>query len=277
MDTIQKIKTELNTQATNETSIIAKAQEYTELETGGVKALLKAVQSKKKRIRKAAELETAKTFNMSRKEFLRLQRKAWVILCDFSAGYSMGDFKTLSINGKKFATLDHTQEYSGKYKGSETHGAVRIDLTKTELRNIHVVAGVWTVPAKKNKAVWLSSSGSKGSVEVSKIKGSFEVSKIKGSFEVSKIKGFLVGDSHATTLREAQFLQYQKGKDFSGNFKDSNFIGFQHIRNLGACEVGINEFCRKHKLNPKFGYRIEFLKTLNGAGTAYFNRLTAKS
>jgi len=259
MDTIQKIKTELGTQATKESSITGKAQEYTGMETGGLKALLKAVQSKKKRIRKAAELETAKTFNMSRKEFLRLQTKAWVILRDFSTGYSMGDFKTLSINGKRFATLDHTQEYSGKYKGSETHGAVRIDFTKTEFRNIQLVAGVWTVPGKKNKAVWLSPSGA------------------KGSFEVSKIKGFLVGDSYATTLREAQFLQYQKGKDFSGNFKNNNFVGFQHIRNLGACEVGINEFCRKHKLNPKFGYRIEFLKTLKGAGTAYFNRLTAKS
>lgn len=256
MKTLDALKNTLGTQARTEKSIIKKAQEFTGLKTEGVKTLIKEVRRIKTKERKAQQLKEAKELNLSRKQYLQWQSKAKLILDSFSTGYSMGDTKVIQINGKTLFRTDNHDQYSGKYKGSETYGFISINLSKKDFQNIENIDGIWTIREQNNKVKWLVETGSK------------QYHKLKWE------QGFLVGTSHAKTLREAQMLQSRKEKTAVMKYDDKEFIGVSVIENLGACEAGINAFCKENGLNKDFGYTLGYLKSLNGAGTRYFSRIS---
>jgi len=53
------------------------------------------------------------------------------------------------------------------------------------------------------------------------------------------------------------------------NQKNSQFIGWDRIRKI-ACKSGIKAFCHRHGLNPEFGYRLDFLKSLKDKYSSYY-------
>jgi len=257
--TIKNLKFELGLNANTklESTVIAKAQEFTGLSTSGPKTLLKKVEAIKKANEKAAELKEAKRHNLSRVEYLSLVEKACTILKDFSTGYSMGEYKSLSINEKNIARVDNTSEYSATSKYSATHGSIHITLSKKEIREIENIGGVWTVRLSNNRAKWLIETGS------------------KQYHNVLWKEGYLVGQSHGESLREAQVLEARKERSVTkAKFTDQQYVGVDDIKSLGACNAGIMAFCKKHDLNPEFGYQLGYLKSLNGEGTNYFNRIS---
>lgn len=256
MKTLDTLKNTLGTQARTKKSIIKNAQEYTGLKTEGVKTLLNKVRAMKKADRKAKQLKEAKGLNLSRKQYLQWQDKARSILGDFSTGYSMGDTKVININGKTLLRIENHDEYTGKYKGHETYGFISINLGKKEFETIERIEGIWTIRGQNNKAEWLVETGS------------------KQYHELKWEQGFLIGTSHAKTLIEAQLLQARKEKTAVKKYDEKEFIGISVIKELGACETGINAFCKENGLNKDFGYTLGYLKSLNGAGTNYFNRIS---
>ena len=246
----------LNLNTRKESTILTKAQDYTGLKTPGKKTLLKAIRKQHQREIKAREQKAAKRHNISRKEYLDLRKKAWEILKDFDSGYKMGDEKFLLINKKIIAELDEREEYAASCKYRASHGSVDIFMTKKDLRNIEKIGGIWTIRLENNKCKVLTGKG-----------------KYTG-FTVDFETYYLVGNSHADTLREAQVLEAKKRKVSSKTFSDKDFISVDNIRKLGACEMGIDRFCEKHNLNKEYGYQLGYLKQLNGAGTNYFEKLS---
>ena len=190
----------------------------------------------------------AKKIGVSVKELHRLQDKGRLILSDFDTGHTMGCNKELYIVfkcEKKPITLletSNTKEYSKGCKYNANHGSISIGLTLNELKSIERVNSVWTISGKDNKATWLEGSGR------------------KGNYQVKKVKGYLIGSSHALTIEEGERLEMLKSLDINKN--EMGYVGVVHLKKMGACSVGINQFISKYGLNPSFGYQIAYLKSL---------------
>jgi len=212
------------------------------------KWLIEFEKEEERKAQKEAEKTKSKKFGFSVREMLELEYKAHTILKDFTTGYSMGENKSIWINGQMFYRVDNTYQYGGKYKGRETYGNIRIDLSKSDFRKIERVQGLWTIAQKNNRAKWFTYEG------------------VKQHFEIFFEKGFLVGDSHGKTLEEAQSLETQKqiSKRFQ-SLGDNVFVGIQHIKKTGACDAGIQAYINRHKLNPEFGYNLGYLKSLENS------------
>ena len=242
--------------AFQEKTIISKAQKFTGLKTKGLKTLLNSIQKIKNKEIKDFETKKAKSFNMSRTEYLNLYEKSKNILRDFSTGYSMGEMKHIFLNDKRFCTLDATKEYAKSYKYKANHGHLSLKLTKKDLRSIEKIETVWTVRLEKGKAKWIEESGR------------------KQFHEMKFVKGYCVGNSHAETKTEALRLESCKRKNAKKAYTDKEFIGLEQIKELGACNAGINSFCQKHNLKKDHGYQLGYLKSLGTDGANYFNKLS---
>ncbi len=194
----------------------------------------------------AAQKEKAKQFKMPLKEYTRLHEKSVSLLSDFHTGHSMGCYRRLIIEGTRFAANNTAFEYPRSSKYRAKHGEIEIKLSKSELRKIEKIEGIWTIKGKGNSAKWLADSGS------------------KYSYFVELKHGFLFGTSHAATLEEAYELERKKREAQKREaLQDSKFVGIQHIRAAGACNPGIMNFANRHGLNPEFGYNVAYLKTLD--------------
>jgi len=264
------IKHELSSNASLLSSIIKKAQKKTGLKTENPEVLLRNIKKIKAReqkraakeaekARKEKEAQNAKYFKITIKEYRELIEKADNIGVDFSSGYSMGELVKIYLKGydRPLLVRDDTSSYSGDWEGRETHGLIKITFTKKDIRSIERIENLWTVKEGHGyKAKWLESKGQ------------------KQFFELYWKEGYLVGSSHGATKEEA--LQYQRAKEDAGigQYSDDDFVGVEHLKKIGACWPGIKSFCQRHGLNPEYGYRLGYLKKLNGAGTSYFNRLT---
>lgn len=246
-----KIKKELNSQARLKESLVKQAQDFTGHTSSNPEVLLKAVKRQKQKEARIEARRKGAQFNMSGKKYLALQKKAEEILQDFPTRYSMGEEAVLKLRGSAFCRVDNRGYYSGKFRGNETHGFVSIDMRKIDLERIVNIEGVWTVPQSHGKAKWL----------------------FEAAYDVRWVEGYLIGRSHGSTKEGALALERAKRRE-GEKLSDYDFVGLQDIKRLGACNPGIKAFCRKHNLDPKMGYRIDFLKELNGEGTPYFNRLT---
>jgi hypothetical protein len=242
--------------AFQEKTIISKAQKFTGLKTKGLKTLLKSIQKIKNKEIKDFETKKAKSFNMSRTEYLKLYEKSKNILRDFSTGYSMGEMKHIFLNDKRFCTLDATKEYAKSYKYKANHGRLSLKLTKKDLRSIKKIETVWTVRLENGKAKWIEESGK------------------KKFHEIKFVKGYCIGNSHAETKTEALRLESCKRKNAKKTYNDNEFIGLEQIKELGACDVGINSFCQKYNLKKDYGYQLGYLKSIGIEGSNYFNKLS---
>lgn len=102
------------------------------------------VAARLRKIQRVAEHDTyvrveklrAKSHNLSFKKYSEWQDKADSICRRFVSGYSMGETVSIFLAGKLFYKLDNTETYSGKYKGRENHGKLRIHLTKVDFQRL---------------------------------------------------------------------------------------------------------------------------------------------
>ena len=206
------------------------------------------------RLKKERDKVQAKRWKMSYREYTALRDKAERILNDFDTGHSMGCYKKLFVNGKLFAENHILGDYANSCRYSPTYGNVQIKLNKTQLREIERVQGVWTIKTGENTAKWLESFGR------------------KHTYVVDITDGYLVGQSHGNTLEDAinrdQAKQAQLKRD---RLKNAKFVGVEHIKQAGACQVDIKMFAERHGLNPEFGYNLGYLKSLEG--NEFLNRL----
>lgn len=207
--------------------------------------------------RQRAERIKAK-WGLSVREFDRLIAKGKQVLRDFRTGYSMGERKTIEVGEEWFLKVDDTREYSRSSRYTATHGELKIRIDLLSLRKIEKIQGVWTVRRSRNRASWLQSRGT------------------KGSYEVYWVHGYLVGSSHGATLEECQLLEAGKAtRGYDGQVKRlDRFVGLRDRVVAGACEAGVLAFCERHGLNPDFGYRIDYLLSLNDdVAASYLNRV----
>lgn len=251
-------------------AMAAKASFRKAVESKGFKKVQNWLQEIELKAAKQAEQEAAKVkaakFNISVAELERLELKANQMLKSFSTGYSMGEMKRLYVNDQLLYTRDETEEYARSCKYRANHGSLRIDLNKTELRNIQNIEGVWTIVNADGTAKWLQESGS------------------KHRYHIAWVTGYVYGTTHSTDSLEAaksdqakkdalQKENQAKKEAYEKAIAKSNirFVGFEHIRALGACTPGIEAFCKRHNLNIKHGYTLGYLKSLNDSlGQRYF-------
>jgi len=202
--------------------------------------------------RRQREKGDAKSFNMSAKEYKSLREKAEKILSDFDTGHSMGCYKTLYVNGKPFLRVSDTQEYAKSCKYKPTYGSLGINLNKKQLREVVKIQGVWTVKTGKHTCLTIEDKGN------------------KHTYEVNLISGYIFGESHGETFEQAKENHISKRKAKIEYYKgiteqkdlNKRFVGFDHLRKNGACKSGILAFCRKHDLNPEWGYNVGYLRSL---------------
>ncbi len=200
-------------------------------------------------------------WGMSVRQYNLLQKKANWLLRSFSTGYSMGELRRLVVDGKDFCVDDNRRYYSKSYRFSAKHGEITVQLTLQDLKNIRRIEGVWTVRRKGTAASWLESRSS------------------LSKYQVTMVDGHLVGTSHGKTVAECHGLEAGKAiRNDTGEVKFLNrFIGFADRRLAGACEIGVRAFCDRHNLNIDFGYRIDFLLSLNdNIAVPYLDRLAKK-
>lgn len=219
-------------------------QIYTSKEHKKIRKELVLISSKKK---DADKLKVGYRF------FLKLEEKAKAILATFNTGYSMGDYKTIKIKNKNvYFAVNNTEEYAKSCSWKAQHGRIEIELTLSEFRAIEIIHGVPTIRKKDNKCIYFQSSGS------------------KFKYQVKRINGYLYKDSHAPTLEEAQKIQALKDRELLLHTK---FVGFEHLRKIGACQAGILNFCSRFGLNPEHGYSVSYLKQIAPEfSKEYFNK-----
>jgi len=121
-------------------SLINAANRYEGVDGEDVQTCLRAILAKRKeQLRKVAA-----SFGMNPKEYGRMQKKAKTVLADFHTGHSMGCYRILKINGKKFATNHDLDEYAKSCTWRPTYGEVIINMSKAQLKRIHKSGEVWT-------------------------------------------------------------------------------------------------------------------------------------
>ena len=238
------------------------AQERRAIEIHGfekVKGWLEVIEEKKEyKIRMNAEKDSAKKFGMSRKKYLQLMRKAFLLLGCFNTGHSMGCYRKLTVNGDVFQRNFVLKTYAKSCKYSPTYGSITIDLSKKELTQIKNIEGLWTISKTDGSAKWLIETGG------------------KKSYSTEFFEGFLYKDSHsAMSLHRAKEIQgIKEVKKALTEINDHRFIGASHIKSTGACIEGIRAFCNRNNLNIDHGYSIEFLRGLETSLTSpYLNKV----
>lgn len=132
---------------------------YPSFDSKDVKGLLRELKSRIKQ----AQMDRARSFGMSLKQYDALQEKAKSILCDFHTGHSMGCYKALKVNGGVFCRVYDTHEYANSCRWKATHGSFSIDLNKSQLVRLQFRGGKWFDP-KTN--MFLTGVGSKSTYKV---------------------------------------------------------------------------------------------------------------
>ncbi|PWJ53400.1 hypothetical protein CLV98_12313 [Dyadobacter jejuensis] len=226
-------------------SLIKKAKKFP-LEGETIPELLKNI----KKILKARRVVKAQTFGMSLLKYDRLQRKAIQLLNSFNTHHSMGCYRSIIIKYKgrfmTFAENNILKTYASSCKYAPTYGSITISLTVKELEAIENIDGLWTIKLPDGRAKWLES---KGRLQY---------------YEIRFFEGFLFGSTHSEiSLKDAENGEVRKLQAIISAIKnDRQFIGYQHVREAGACDPGIRSYCERNNLNIDFGYNLGYLKSL---------------
>lgn len=180
--------------------------------------------------------------------------KARRILECFRTGYSMGEYRTLQIKDASRFNSNILNKYARSCKYKPKYGSINITLSANEFKSIQFIEGIPTIKGKNNRCKWLQGTGD------------------KGSYRVVWVHGYLIGSSHSSvSVEDARETERKKV-----NYKalgNKRFVGYNDLRNIGACHAGIMQFCNRFGLNPDFGYSIEYLKEIAPRFNHYFNRL----
>ncbi len=231
-------------------SLLAKAAQVLKIDLPNVASYLREVK------RREAALAKEK-WGLSLRKHQDLQQKGKQILRSFSSGYSMGDRKTLVINGNTFCSLSSCQTHAKSCKWAPLHGEVTIRLSMKQLKSLELIEGVWTIRGKDNACSWLACEG------------------FQRKFRVVIAEGFLVGTSHGKLLAECEASEAVKAEKLREAAKSLfRFVGIIDRLSAGACEPGVLSFCSRHGLDPSMGYRLDYLFGLNDpVARPYLDRL----
>lgn len=105
----------------------------------------------------------------------------------------------------------------------------------------------------------------------------------KQHFEIVWASGVLTADYHSKTVedcikwreRRAKALRIaritEKKKEEQLKRLKSKFVGFHHSLAVGNCEAGTEQFCKRHGLNKEYGYRLDYILSLENS--TYTRRL----
>lgn len=283
MKTIKSVAKELHSMGGTEKALKVKSKE--------VKKWLSVGERKSKVIKEIIKIEgkihenkikelnkkEASEFGVSVNELFKIKRKASIVLSSFgSSGYKIGDMKTITIYNRKTKKelkiiKDERCYYSRSFKWPAAHGKLNFEITLKDLKKINVMGGIPTILGKKingkiRKAEWFEAEGR------------FH------NFHIKKVKGFITSDYHAKTISDAFGYRSRKALELlmSRYSKDQNnaklmelasgkFVGIDHCKKV-FCDPGINAFIRRNDLNPKFGYSLGYLMSLND-NSDYVRRL----
>jgi hypothetical protein len=262
MKTISKKLLEMGCKSTNVKTMLKKLPAIERKKWEGKEGLiqkdLEAYERKKAiEARKAEIAKAAKEHGLSVKEYQVLHEKAKTILSDFHTGHSMGCYRTMKLEGKLFATDHILQDYAKSCKYKPAYGGFVIDLTKKELREINEIGLVWTVKGKEVAPKVFEEKHLKpiGS---------------KHNYSINWESGFLTSNFHAKTIegamawRNIRAIQLLKSRNEKLNKEKlkTRFVGFEHSLKAGNCEPGTLAFCQKYNLDPKMGYRLDYILSL---------------
>lgn len=224
--------------------------------------------------------EKAKKFNVPQKDIRPLEKKAGRILRNFPSDYLMGETRSLYVAGKMFFGSDYTAEYSGKWKGKEKHGKVNVNITKKDFLNLKIIGGIPTLE-----------EGKTADPKIKKCRILQDKSKRQYENKINWGRKFLTSNFHANSIEaakewrkiraEALWQQRRDEKRKRENKKaklekaKSIFIGLQHSTEAGNCKEGSKSFAKRHNLNPKNGYRLDYLIKLEPKNS-FLNRILKK-
>lgn len=234
--------------------------------------------------------DTAKKLSISVKKLTEIERKAYLIAKQYSGctGYSMGDLVTVEVRytyrkkdnkiGSSAITLASyscMQEYSKSSKYRAKHGSLTITLTVGEIEVAELIGGVLTIALEKGK--------------ISKCKY-FEIKGSKHQISTRWVEGFITSGFHAESYeacvswrksRKASLLAQRQREAISKMSPEekaillerakSRFVGYQHSRDAGNCHTGTMAFAQRHDLNPKYGYQVGYILSLEDS--SYTRRL----
>lgn len=111
---------------------------------------------------RAEELKTAKSFGMTRPQYLSAVEKSLAILNDYSTGHNMGYRARLLVNGQTLASVDNAHQYANSCTWKPTHGFYEINLSKAAILGLEQdEQGRWAYAGKR-----LTPSGYKGTFKV---------------------------------------------------------------------------------------------------------------
>lgn len=175
----------------------------------------------------------------------------------YSTGYSMGDHKYLQLLGIDVSSDSTCEEYRGsKYKA--THGSINICLDAGKLREMkgftyQSIGGIDTFVKKNNdkikKCFWIEQNGS------------------KQHHTISIKTGFITAGFHGETLAACEEWRKNEAKRlktlrlFEGKITQK-FVGVQHSESVGNCNAGTLAFAKRHNLDSRMGYSIDYLLSL---------------
>lgn len=228
---------------------------------------------KELKLKKEFIKKKALAFGISQKELLILEDKALEILRSFNTGYSMGDYKELHVNGSVFLHHSTCREYAKSCRFKPKHGSVIINLSLKELRSLANIGGVWTIVGKRTSK----------SKKVFRCKVLTELGS-KGSYRVTMGSMYLTSDYHAPSIEECLLWRDQMVSHIRSRRVDANrerellakaktkFVSFEDSLSVGNCEIGSEMFCNRHGLDKTYGYRLDYLLSLE-PNNRYLKRL----
>lgn len=140
------------------------------------------------------DLEKAKSFKLSIKEYRSLIEKASNIISNFNTGHTMGCYRKFYLDNKYFTSCDLLLSYSRGYKHRPTYGELSVSLTKKQLRKIENIGWKPTIIG--------DIAGIKQGYQIKDAEWLENTYKGKKGCNIKLIKGYLVEDYHSTSLEQ---------------------------------------------------------------------------
>lgn len=140
------------------------------------------------------DLEKAKSFKLSIKEYRSLIEKAKNILSKFNTGHSMGCYRSFYLDNKYFTSCNLLLSYSKGCKYRPTYGELSVSLTKKQLRKIENIGWKPTIIG--------DIAGIKQDYPIKEAEWLENIYKGKKGCNIELIKGYVVEDYHSTILEQ---------------------------------------------------------------------------
>lgn len=176
----------------------------------------------------------------------------------------MGCVVEIFLDKKIILSQDTREYYSGrgnKYNKTIAHGYVSISFTKKEAKKMQLIGGVITILGKNidnhiKEATVILIEGNDYNTYLSR----------KKEYITAGYHGETIEDCHNWRKIEAQKLQLKRkglaDSEIKMELAKYKYVGFKHSIMAGNCKSGTEQFAKQHNLNPKYGYNLAYLISL---------------